>query len=445
MFGLFVTLSFAEKQGGTVTAQPDPINPTQNVVIHYNGTGTNFANWTPKCHVHIWLVPKAGQTFTGNYDISWNSVDGDAQYAALDDKFKMTHDGHANSGQYDITINLQSYFGISNQDLHKIDQIGIVVRSQYIGDTNQTIDFFLDVNNFTYSEIIAESDVNGLQSATITGVSSKSELQGVSEKFGASSTTEVDVYLSSNVTLTDKNNFNCPKLLNVTNNLVTYTRQAYRDGGWETLMLPFDVTSTLPSDFEFQELDTGEDNSSVIHFRSVSSLSANTPYVMRYTGATNSEKIEVSFSGTAVQTNISASSNSHKFTGVFTNSVISDYSGYNIYGMNTAGTQFVKINTPNTDLYAYRAFLKVSTGASAPAYKVLLGGTSGIEASKIEHFSVIGGMGAIKVKSLLAQNISIYTVDAKLVRTVYVNEGETIISNLLPGIYIVNNLKVIVK
>lgn len=136
---------FAQKQGGIFSVTPDPIDPTQDAVVHYDGTGTNFANWTPQCHVHIWLVPKAGQTFTGNYDISWNSVDGDAQYAALEDKFKMTHVGPDNNGQYEMTLNVQNYFGVNQDDLEKIEKIGIIVRSQYPGDSNQTEDNFLNV------------------------------------------------------------------------------------------------------------------------------------------------------------------------------------------------------------------------------------------------------------------------------------------------------------
>lgn len=256
------------------------------------------------------------------------------------------------------------------------------------------------------------------------------------------------ITVDANLSLADKTDVNLPRVLQMGgSNTVTYTRQAYQDGGWETLLLPFTVTSTLPADYEFQELNTGADNTSIIHFNIVTSLSANTPYVMRYTGTPAGGTAEVSFSGTQVQTNTTASSNANKFTGIYSNSDKDDFPGFNIYGMNAAGTKFVKINTTGTALNAYRAFLKVPEASGAPEYRALLEGeTTGIEQKVVlSSLRAEGRQGAIQFIASVAQQVSLYSIEGKLVETLYLEEGETLLEGLLPGVYLVKNFKIIVK
>lgn len=149
---LFVFISITSNlfgaEGGVLSSTPTTIIPNQSVLISYDGTGTNFANWTPQCFIHVWLVPKSGMTFTGNYAPAWITCNGDADYASIDAKFKMTHNGVANSGKYSITIpNLYTFFSVQEADKTKIDKLGIIVRAQYSGSNNQTIDFLLPVGD----------------------------------------------------------------------------------------------------------------------------------------------------------------------------------------------------------------------------------------------------------------------------------------------------------
>jgi hypothetical protein len=153
IFTLFMALFMASSmafagEAGTLTPTPNPIVPNTSVTINYDGTGTNFANWTPRCFIHVWLVPKAGQTFIGNYAPAWTTCNSEGEYDALDAKYKMTHDGTANSGKYAITIaNLYTFFGVLEEDKAKVDKFGIIVRAQYSGGNNQTNDFLLNVTN----------------------------------------------------------------------------------------------------------------------------------------------------------------------------------------------------------------------------------------------------------------------------------------------------------
>ncbi|MBO4689579.1 MAG: hypothetical protein J5621_01760 [Paludibacteraceae bacterium] len=140
---LFCAAGVFAKEGGSMTCSPAaPINPTDTVTLSYDGTNTNFGNWDPMCFVHTWLEAADGQTFSKAYGTEWVSCDGDADYAALDDKLKMTY---VSRGHYTISIDIQEFFNVADDDLEKIGKLGVIVRAQYPGESNQTIDFFFNV------------------------------------------------------------------------------------------------------------------------------------------------------------------------------------------------------------------------------------------------------------------------------------------------------------
>lgn len=149
LFAILLASSFTfANQGGTLTCTPNPIVANQSVTINYDGTGTNFATWTPMCYVHTWLVAKSGETFSQSYGTAWVNISGDANYAALDAKLKMTHNGVPNSGKYSITIaDLFVYFGVAEVDKAKIGQLGMIVKTQWSnnGASDITNDMFLSV------------------------------------------------------------------------------------------------------------------------------------------------------------------------------------------------------------------------------------------------------------------------------------------------------------
>ena len=131
-------------EGGKITPSKASFGPTETVTLTYDGTGTNFANWQPLCFVHAWLVAAEGQTFSKSYGTDWASCNGDADYAALDAKLKMTF---VSKGVYTIDMNIKDFFDVAEADLAKIGKLGIIVRAQYEGDKNQTEDMFLNVGS----------------------------------------------------------------------------------------------------------------------------------------------------------------------------------------------------------------------------------------------------------------------------------------------------------
>lgn len=153
-------------EGGTLIPNPNPIVPNQPVVINYDGTGTNFASWEPKCFIHVWLIPKSGQTFTGNYAPAWATCNSDADYGLIDSKYKMTYSGTA--GKYSITIpNLFTFFGVLDADKSKVAQFGVIVRAQFTGSNNQTNDFLLNVTDPNTTGL--QNPQSNLQISTQTG------------------------------------------------------------------------------------------------------------------------------------------------------------------------------------------------------------------------------------------------------------------------------------
>lgn len=98
-----------------------PINPSADALIEFDGSGSNFGNWTPSTYVHIWLIVKDGMTFSKDYSTVWKACDGDTDYGTIDANRKMTHNGVTNSGKYSISVNLESLLNIASADLTKID------------------------------------------------------------------------------------------------------------------------------------------------------------------------------------------------------------------------------------------------------------------------------------------------------------------------------------
>lgn len=139
LLALCMNVSLWAAEGGTLTSNVTPIDPSKDVVLTYDGTGTNFANWDPKCYVHVWCLDAAG---TQLYTTSWSTCNSDGDYNNLDAKLKMTQQSR---GIYTITLNIQSFFGVPSNQLGNIAKLGIIVRAQYDGDNNKTNNFLLDV------------------------------------------------------------------------------------------------------------------------------------------------------------------------------------------------------------------------------------------------------------------------------------------------------------
>ena len=194
--------------------------------------------------------------------------------------------------------------------------------------------------------------------------------------------------MAENIALTDGNDFYSPIDFTATNISYTrtFTRAATTTGGWNTLYLPFDVSSVSASgnaidwfhsdsdkgkDFWLKTM-TGDDNGTV-YFNHANSLKANTPYIIALPGKDFGEKQltekAITFSGSNASikatTTGSLNGNSYKFCGSTVGQTLSD-----VYLLNNNGNKFIK---GGVTLPAFRAWIEPVSISSLSRSTLIIG------------------------------------------------------------------------
>ena len=85
----------------------------------------------------------------------------------------------------------------------------------------------------------------------------------------------------------------------------SYTRNAYLDGGYETIVLPFDadITSIKAAGFVFEKFECfGENTIKFVELADNENLKAGVPYLFRYAGEPNDDRMEIVFTANVQQT-----------------------------------------------------------------------------------------------------------------------------------------------
>lgn len=138
-----------------------------------------------------------------------------------------------------------------------------------------------------------------------------------------------------------------------------YIRNAYCDGGWESIILPYDV-DVLPEKYVFDEylcIDTVDDKQ-IIRFSRVTSLKANKAYLFRYIGedASSTKRELVNFVSTNKK--LITSPLKENFEGAYYKT---STTGKYILGLTTDGS--VKFGLGGTYAFVapFRAFLNKNT------------------------------------------------------------------------------------
>ncbi len=186
-------------------------------------------------------------------------------------------------------------------------------------------------------------------------------------------------YTAGSITLTDGNNFYSPVEFTATNIEFTYnnTKQADGTGGWNSIILPFDVTKVTAYgeeiDWFHSASDTGNnkrfwvkkfssDAANTVNFAYTDQMEANTPYIIalpgNHWGATydlSGKTIKfIGENATVSASNVSTSvtGSNYRFMGN-TQAVTTE----NIYCLNNDGTSFTLTNGSP----AFRAYFKPGT------------------------------------------------------------------------------------
>jgi len=244
-------------------------------------------------------------------------------------------------------------------------------------------------------------------------------------------------YTADNITITDGNNFYSPVDFTATSIEFTYSNDRWADGtkGWNTIILPFNVTSVTANgtqiDWFHSSSDTGKqfwlkeftgDGVGSVSFDYVSgtTLQANTPYIVAFPGdhwgdAYNLSGKIIKFIGSGeVRCDVitSVTGSNYRFMG--NNKSVSTE---NIYCINAEGSSFD---------------LKASGGS--PAFRAYF--KPGIFDSTVTSLSIGGGGSATGISSIEQKT----TDDGQ-----YYNLNGQRVSQPTKGLYIKNGKKVIVK
>lgn len=270
-------------------------------------------------------------------------------------------------------------------------------------------------------------------------------------------------YVCNSCRIVDGNEFFAP--VGFVAKKLNYSR-SFTANVWSSLVLPFSVSSSVLSKIGVTHVNAFSSfENKVATFTSESSMEAYTPYIIRTssTGVTfsNLVNVEVGKSSNKDSELRAIGGNGYFFGNLSTKqyaiSQLSSNNAYRIFGFNS-NNQMVRA-TGNSSFPTFRCYLKVKESefaSSSAESKIRVQFVDGfgklidedaataIDGVTSDNFSVFGGNGEIIVNTEKASNVSVYTTGGKLVKVAEVAEGENSIA-VAPGLYIVNNHKVIVK
>lgn len=272
-----------------------------------------------------------------------------------------------------------------------------------------------------------------------------------------------DGYVCNSCRIVDGNEFFAP--VGFVAKKMNYSR-SFTANVWSSLVLPFSVSSSVLSKIGVTHVNVFSSfENKVATFASESSMEAYTPYIIRTssTGVTFSNLVNVVVGKSSNKDSElrAIGGNGYFFGNLSTKqyaiSQLSNNNAYRIFGFNS-NNQMVRA-TGNSSFPTFRCYLKVkesefaSSSADSKIRVQFVDGfgklidedaATAIDEVTSENFSVFGGNGEIIVNTEKASNVSVYTTGGKLVKVAEVVEGENSIA-VAPGLYIVNNHKVIVR
>ena len=150
----------------------------------------------------------------------------------------------------------------------------------------------------------------------------------------------------------------------------SYTRQAYLDGGFESIVLPFDadITDMKGEGFVFEKLETITETSiRFVELEEGENLKAGVAYIFRYTGVPSDGRFELTFKGNSTQVN-DAVVNNNGLTGTFNAMDGNQIAGK--YILNIKGDMMQKAGS-GASLSPYHAYFELPAGMNMSRMKVI--------------------------------------------------------------------------
>ena len=232
------------------------------------------------------------------------------------------------------------------------------------------------------------------------------------------------------INLQDGFDFYNTKAFNATQ--INYTRTFAK--GWNTLALPFNTTVAAGDDIEEYSEKTGTS----IQFTTATSINANEAYLIKI----DADKTEKTFTGEGVvpvtaSTGEIFKNNFKKLTGT---DALYKY----ILVIEGDKEVFAPANE-NATVAAFRGYLDLT---QAPKYAIVHGGggTTNIDRTGADNgLKVYSDNGVLIIHADEVQNVQIYALDGRMVKTIQLAEGDNTVTGLAKGVYLINNKKAIVK
>lgn len=138
------------------------------------------------------------------------------------------------------------------------------------------------------------------------------------------------------------------------NGMATYERNAYGDGLWETLSVPF--AAALPSAFSGETLAAA--TATELTFEPTDAAAANVPLIVRYTGTATTDRPLLRLTADAGTLSATTAFGSSVFSGTYEPLTV-DASAGNVYLLNAEGTAFVRA-AEGSSLSPFRAGIVLS-------------------------------------------------------------------------------------
>ena len=159
----------------------------------------------------------------------------------------------------------------------------------------------------------------------------------------------------------------------------SYTRNAYLDGGYETIVLPFDadITSIKAAGFVFEKLEGfGENTIKFVELAEDEELKAGIPYLFHYAGEVSDGRMEIVFTANVQQASDEVAEQ-EGWTGTFKAMDGNAIAGK--YILNVKGDKFQKAGN-GASLAPYHCYLVLPAGTDASKFSVLhRENTTGVE------------------------------------------------------------------
>lgn len=223
------------------------------------------------------------------------------------------------------------------------------------------------------------------------------------------------------------------------NSNVTVKRTFYKDGDWNTLCLPFDVSAeevkaAFGSDAQLRQVDEDNSKDNTVAFTTATAIKAGVPYLIKFDklaeNADQPQEFNHTFEGVTltkkVEYSVLADFNiifAGSYSAFTPEDFLKEYNTCNVVASMAAANTLKKVNV-GTTIKGLRAVFGLNSSVQPQAVKVIIDGTA-------------TGIGDLHVDGTTVANGRVYNLNGQCVGTS--------LEGLKAGVYIQNGKKVIIN